>query len=64
MTTNYYTDQAQEIITAGLYKQAVNLMDDDIREALHSKTSPCSDTDFLIAYMIEHHKKYNTDFTI
>ena len=64
MTKDYYMNQAQEIITAGLYKQAVNLMDDDIREALHFKMSPCSDTDFLAAYMLEHYKKYDTDFTI
>ena len=60
MTIDNYMEQAQEIITAGLFKQAVNLMDDDIREALHFKISPCSDTDFLAAYMLEHYKKYGT----
>lgn len=64
MTKDYYMEQAQEIITAGLYNQAVNLMDDDIRENLHTKIAPCTDAEFLTAYMVEHYKKYNADFTI
>ena len=45
MTKDYYMEQAQEIITAGLYNQAVNLMDDDIRENLHTKIAPSTPVD-------------------
>ena len=64
MNKNDYDNQAAEIIKSGFYNQAVELMDDEIRESLHAALSPCTDKEFLIAYMIEHYKKYNTDFTI
>ena len=55
---------ASEIVAAGLYNAAVALMDDDIREELHDKLSPCSDLEFLEAYMEEHEKKYHEPFCI
>lgn len=55
---------AKEIIENGLYKQAVALMDDEIREELHAKMAPCTDEEFLEAYMEEHEKKYGEEFAI
>lgn len=42
----------------------VSLMDDEIREELHQELVPCSDQEFLDAYIIAHKKKYNEDFDI
>jgi len=55
---------AKEIINNGLYNTAVELMDDDIREELHATLAPCTDEEFLTAYMEQHKAKYNEDFTI
>ncbi len=55
---------AKEIIENGLYNAAVALMDDDIRERIHSELAPCSDEKFLEAYMTEHEKKYGVPFTV
>ena len=55
---------AKDIIRNGLYEMAVSFMDDSIRERLHEELSPCTDEDFLEAYMEEHQKKYNEPFTI
>lgn len=59
-----YKDAAADMVNNGLYKQAVNLMDDDIREFIHNILSPCTDTIFLAAYMAAHEQKYKQDFTI
>lgn len=55
---------AQEIINAGLYAAAVELMDDQIREVLHAEFAPCTDLEFLTAYMERHKEKYGEQFTI
>lgn len=55
---------AKEIIKGGFYNMAVELMDDDIREEIHRELAPCSDLEFLEAYMDKHLKKYGEDFTI
>lgn len=55
---------ARDIIDAGLYQQAVNLMDDDIREELHRELAPCSDEEFLAAYIRRHEEKYGEQFTV
>lgn len=36
------------------FDAAVNLMDDDIREAVHSDIAPCSEQDFFSAYCKAH----------
>ncbi len=36
------------------FDAAVELMDDDIREALHDKIAPCSDQAFIDAYVAAH----------
>jgi len=37
---------------------AVNLMDDEIREDLHNKMAPCTDQEFMDAYVEAHAAKY------
>jgi hypothetical protein len=59
-----YTTPAADIVNAGLYNQAVNLMDDTIREKLHKVLAPCDDAYFLAVYMAEHNRIFNEDFTI
>lgn len=46
------------------YAAAVNLMDDDIREAVHADLAPCSDQEFLDEYCKRHYEKYHEEFTI
>lgn len=41
------------------FDAAVNLMDDEIREQLHSKLAPCSDQDFIDAYVEAHAQKFD-----
>ena len=55
---------AKEIIEAGLFETAVNMMDDEIREELHRELAPCSEVEFLEAYMERHEQKYNEEFEI
>lgn len=55
---------AKEIIDAGLYDQAVALMDDEIRERVHAETSPCTDEEFLSAYMEAHEQAFGEPFEI
>ena len=40
------------------------LMDDEIREDLHFKMSPCSEQAFFSAYCKAHREKYGEEFTI
>ena len=46
------------------YEACVALMDDDIREELHMKLAPCTDQEFLDAYVDKHFEKYGEDFSI
>lgn len=55
---------AIEIIKNNLFEAAVQLMDDEIREELHEELAPCSDEDFLTAYMERHEQKYGVPFVI
>ena len=55
---------AQEIIEKGLYDASVQLMDDDIREEIHREIAPCTDLEFLEAYIERHREKFGEDFTI
>ena len=55
---------ANEIISNGLFDAAVALMDDEIREELHNKLAPCTEDEFLEAYIEAHFKKYGEEFTI
>ncbi len=58
-----YEEEARKIIEISM-EAAVNLMDDEIREQLHQKMAPCSDLEFLTAYLEEHFKKYGQKFVI
>ena len=40
------------------------MMDDDIREALHAKLTPCTKEEFLAAYMEAHEEAFGEEFTI
>lgn len=40
------------------FDAAVNLMDDEIREELHSKLAPCTDQEFMDAYVEAHAAKF------
>ena len=60
---------AKEIIEAGLYNAAVELMDDEICEELHRSGAfeidrPDTEEAFLEAYMEAHEAKYGICFCI
>lgn len=42
------------------YEAAVMLMDDDLREELHSRLAPCSEQKFFSAYETEHEKRFGS----
>lgn len=42
----------------------VNMMDDEIREKLHNKLAPCTDQEFVDAYVEAHEAKYGEQFEI
>ena len=44
------------------YDSIVELMDDDIREALSSAMAPCSEQEFFDAYCVKHQKKFREVF--
>lgn len=55
---------AKEIIRQGLYNQAVELMDNEIREELAAAMAPCTEEEFLTAYMDEHERRFCEPFAI
>lgn len=55
---------AKDIIENGYYDAAVNLMDDELREELHNELAPCSDLEFMEAYMKAHKEKFGEEFKI
>lgn len=47
------------------FEAAVNLMDEEIREQLHSKMAPCKPQDFVNAYLSAHAIKFKgQEFTV
>ena len=46
------------------FEACVNLMDDEIREAIHAELSPCTEQEFLDAYLKLHSEKYGEQFQI
>ena len=40
------------------------LMDDEIREELHMELAPCTEQEFLDAYVERHAEKFGEDFDI
>ena len=55
---------AREIIKGGLYAAAVELMDNEIRERLHAELAPCTEEEFLEAYLAAHREKYGEEFAV
>ena len=43
---------------------AVMLMDDEIREAIHSDIAPCTEQEFVDEYCKRHFEKYGEDFNV
>lgn len=46
------------------WESIVNLMDDEIREAVHADLAPCSDAEFLEEYKKRHFEKYGKEFVV
>lgn len=46
------------------YDVCVNFMDDEIREELHAEIAPCTEQEFLDAYVERHAEKYGEEFEI
>lgn len=46
------------------FDAVVNMMDDEIREELHNKLAPCTDQEFVDAYIEAHKAKYGEQFEI
>lgn len=46
------------------FEAAVNLMDDEIREALHAELAPCTEQEFFDAYCKAHEEKYGEEFAV
>ena len=54
-------DVADQLIPEN-FSAAVELMDDEIREAVHSDLAPCSEARFLMEYSKRHLAKYGEEF--
>lgn len=46
------------------FELAVNLMDDELRENLHTELSPCSEQVFFTAYEKAHEEKYGEEWEL
>lgn len=46
------------------YNIAVSLMDDEIREELHARLTPCTDQEFFSAYEIAHAEKFGREWEL
>lgn len=46
------------------YDAVVNLMDDDLREELHLELAPCTNQEFVDAYVKRHAEKFGEEFTV
>lgn len=46
------------------FDAAVMLMDDEIREDIHSKMAPCTDQALIDAYVSAHEDKYGGEFQV
>lgn len=46
------------------FDACANLMDDEIREAIHAELAPCTEQEFLDAYVDRHYDKYGEQFKI
>ena len=46
------------------YEAAVELMDDELREELHTDLSPCTEQEFFTAYEKAHAEKYGEEWEL
>lgn len=46
------------------YDVAVEMMDDELREEIHSEISPCTDQEFFDEYVRRHREKFGEEFTV
>lgn len=46
------------------FDACVNLMDDNLRERLHDLLAPCTDQEFLDAYVVAHRAKHGEEFRV
>ncbi|PWM78656.1 MAG: hypothetical protein DBY32_04030 [Phascolarctobacterium sp.] len=46
------------------YDVAVMMMDDELRESLHDKLSPCSEQKFFEEYAEAHEKQFNEEWEL
>ena len=46
------------------FEAAVMMMDDEIRESINNEMAPCTDQEFMSAYVEAHFEKYGEEFTI
>lgn len=46
------------------FSAAVALMDDGIREALHSELAPCTEQEFMDAYAERHKEEFGETFQV
>ena len=60
--SQYYNQELEEDEKDNFYQMCVQLMDDEIRENLHSELSPCSEDVFLEKYCEEHLEKFSDSF--
>lgn len=59
-----YIERSNTMIDMKYYKQAVELMDDEIREEMHRERDWETDEEFLREYERRHLEKYGTEFQI
>lgn len=59
-----YIERSNTMIDMKYYKQAVELMDDEIREEMHRERDWDTEEEFLREYERRHLKKYGTEFQI
>lgn len=51
-------------MTHNEFEAYVSLMDDEIREQVHSELAPCTDEEFLTRYQELHVEKYDAELEI
>ena len=46
------------------FAQAVEVMDDELREEIHAELSPCTEEEFLREYERRHLEKFGEEFQV
>lgn len=63
-STKAEKDTEVNMVTKEYFEAATMLMDDEIRERLHFEMAPCTDDEFLEAYLKAHFEKYGEEFVV